>query len=89
MAEAHGHIVGSVIAGWDGWRGSVYRLAVTPTHRRSGLGRRLLEAAEARLSELGAVRLQAIVVASDARATGFWRKNDWEEQTQRLRFVKG
>src|SRR3954471_11386118 len=26
-------IVGALIAGWDGWRGNVYRLAVVPGHR--------------------------------------------------------
>ena len=39
VAESSGQIAGSVIAGWDGWRGSVYRLAVAPAHRRSGSGR--------------------------------------------------
>jgi len=34
-------IVGSVIGGWDGWRGNIYRLAVTPEHRRQGIARRL------------------------------------------------
>src|SRR5271168_1142728 len=61
VAEADGSIVGSVIAAWDGWRGSVYRLVVAPSHRRRGLGRQLLGAAEARLGAVGAVRLQAIV----------------------------
>lgn len=30
-------IVGSVIATWDGWRRSIYRLLVAPSHRRQGL----------------------------------------------------
>jgi ribosomal protein S18 acetylase RimI-like enzyme len=89
VAEAAGRIVGSVVAGWDGWRGSVYRLAVAPSHRRGGLGSRLVLAAERRLVEEGATRLQAIVVETDAQATGFWRARGWEEQVERLRFVKG
>lgn len=82
-------IVGSVIAAWDGWRGSIYRLAVAPSHRRAGLGRQLVREAESRLSAHGAVRLQAIVVASDSTATAFWRACGWEPQMARLRFVKG
>jgi ribosomal protein S18 acetylase RimI-like enzyme len=81
--------VGSVIAGWDGWRGSLYRLAVVPDYRRHGLGRRLLDEAERRLASSGASRLQAIVVETDAQAAAFWRASDWEEQVERLRFVKG
>src|SRR5262249_55808561 len=26
-------VVGTVIAGWDGWRGNIYRLAVLPEYR--------------------------------------------------------
>ena len=89
VAEVDDRIVGSVIAGWDGWRGSVYRLVVSPAHRRHGLGRRLVREAENRLATLGAARLQAIVVETDPRATMFWQSAEWEQQTGRLRFVKG
>lgn len=89
VAEHDGRLVGSVISTWDGWRGSVYRLAVAPSHRRSGLGTCLLHAAEARLSAAGADRLQAIVVDTESTAMGFWRASGWEQQANRLRFVKG
>jgi ribosomal protein S18 acetylase RimI-like enzyme len=89
VAEDDGRIVGSVIAAWDGWRATVYRLAVAPSHRRHGLGSRLLQAAESRFSAAGAVRWQAIVVATEPAATGFWHASDWEQQSHRLRFVKG
>jgi ribosomal protein S18 acetylase RimI-like enzyme len=89
VAEDGDRLVGSVIAGWDGWRGSIYRLVVAPSHRRGGLGRRLLGEAESRLAEAGAVRWQAIVVETAPVALGFWQANDWEQQVHRLRFVKG
>jgi ribosomal protein S18 acetylase RimI-like enzyme len=82
-------LVGSVIAGWDGWRGSIYRLAVVPDQRRRGLGRQLVQQAEARLAEVGAVRCQAIVVKTDELAVAFWRASGWEQQSERLRFVTG
>jgi ribosomal protein S18 acetylase RimI-like enzyme len=89
LAEDDGRLVGSVIAAWDGWRGSVYRLVVTPTHRRLGLGSRLLTEAESRLSAAGAVRSQAIVVQTEPTAVSFWRASGWDQQVQRLRFVRG
>jgi len=89
LAEANGKVIGSVIAAWDGWRGSLYRLAVAPSQRRLGIGRRLVRAAEERLSEAGGRRLQAIVIESDPQAAAFWRASGWEEQVERLRFVKG
>jgi ribosomal protein S18 acetylase RimI-like enzyme len=82
-------IVGSVIAAWDGWRGSIYRLVVSPSHRRQGLASQLLTHAEARLTMVGGVRLQAIVVETDAQAAGFWKATGWDQQVERLRFVKG
>jgi ribosomal protein S18 acetylase RimI-like enzyme len=33
VANVDGRIVGSVIGGWDGWQGNIYRLAVTPECR--------------------------------------------------------
>jgi ribosomal protein S18 acetylase RimI-like enzyme len=89
VAVSDGRLVGSVIAGWDGWRGSVYRLVVVPSHRRRGLGGRLLRLAEQRLADVGAVRCQAIVVETDTRAVAFWRTSGWEQQRRRLRFVRG
>jgi len=88
VAEADGCIVGSVIAGWDGWRGAIYRLAVAPDHRRRGLGQALLRAAEERLTGLGGRRLHAIVVESNADAVAFWTATDWEHQGGQLRFAK-
>jgi ribosomal protein S18 acetylase RimI-like enzyme len=89
VADTEGQLVGSVIAAWDGWRGSIYRLVVLPNERRRGLGRQLLSAAQGRLESSGARRLQAIVVEFDDRAIRFWRASTWEEQSERRRFVLG
>src|SRR5205823_5288386 len=58
VAVQAGAIVGSVIGGWDGWRGNIYRLAVAPEARRRGLARRLVDDAvraesQGRPSDLG------------------------------------
>ena len=89
VAELDNRLIGSIIAAFDGWRGSVYRLVVAPSHRRRGLGTRLLNEAESRLASLGAVRLQAVVVETDHAALGFWQESGWHQQTERLRFTKG
>lgn len=65
-------IVGSVIATFDGWRGNVYRMAVDPSLRRSGLGRRLAAEAEDWLRNAGAVRLSALVEGGADGAPAFW-----------------
>lgn len=89
LANYGGRVVGSVIAAWDGWRGSIYHLVVAPDLRRQGLGCQLLIAAESRLREAGGERYQAIVLETDAQAVGFWGASGWERQLERLRYVKG
>jgi ribosomal protein S18 acetylase RimI-like enzyme len=88
VAELDGVLVGSLIAAWDGWRGSFYRLAVSPEHRRQGLARMLLGEGERRLWERGAVRLTAIVAEEEAGAMGFWQAAGYERQRHRARFVR-
>jgi ribosomal protein S18 acetylase RimI-like enzyme len=88
VAELEGVLAGSLIAAWDGWRGSFYRLAVAPEHRRKGLATMLLREGERRLREWGAVRLTAIVADEEAGAMGFWRAVGYERQQHRARFVR-
>jgi ribosomal protein S18 acetylase RimI-like enzyme len=88
LAESGREIVGSLIVGWDGWRGAFYRLAVDPAHRRRGLATALVRAGEERLRALGAHRLGAIVESEEADAMAFWSSAGYELQTARSRFVK-
>ena len=89
LAEAEdGTLVGSLIVGWDGWRGTFYRLAIDPAHRRRGLATALVRAGEERLRALGAHRLNAIVESHEPDAMAFWASAGYELQTSRSRFVK-
>jgi ribosomal protein S18 acetylase RimI-like enzyme len=88
LAEESGEVVGSLIAAWDGWRGSFYRLAVDPARRRRGVATALVHAGERRLRNLGAVRLTAIAVSTEPGATGLWRALGYEQQSDRNRFVR-
>lgn len=88
VAELDGVLTGSLIAVWDGWRGSFYRLTVSPEHRRKGLATMLLREGERRLRERGAVRLTAIAVDDDPIAMSFWRAAGYERQQHRARFVR-
>jgi ribosomal protein S18 acetylase RimI-like enzyme len=87
LADCGGAVIGSLIAVWDGWRGNVYRLAVTPDRRREGIATALLREGERRLHLLGARRISAIVAEQDAVAAGFWRSAGYRQQRHRTRFV--
>src|SRR4051812_28280417 len=64
-------IVGTVIAGWDGWRGTLYRLAVAPDRRRERIGRALVDDAERWLVAQGARRMHLIVAEGQPGAEAF------------------
>jgi ribosomal protein S18 acetylase RimI-like enzyme len=81
-------LAGSLIAVWDGWRGSFYRLAVHPAHRRAGLAGELVREGERRLAAHGAERLTAIVAEEDPGAHEFWTAAGYERQDGRERFVR-
>jgi ribosomal protein S18 acetylase RimI-like enzyme len=87
VTELDDEIVGSLIAGWDGWRGSLYRLAVHPQSRRRGIATSLVRAGERRLEKLGAVRMTAIVATDEDAAMALWRAVGYTLQPERSRFV--
>jgi ribosomal protein S18 acetylase RimI-like enzyme len=72
VAECGGEIVGALIAGWDGWRGNMYRLAVSKGHRREGIGIALTRAGEEYLLGCGVRRVTALVAFDDEVAGAFW-----------------
>ena len=86
--EDDGEIVGTVIASWDGWRGTMYRLAVVPSLRRRGIAATLVEEGERRLRAKGARRFHLIVLDDQAAANAFWAAVGYERQHDRLRYVK-
>ncbi|GGQ90846.1 GNAT family N-acetyltransferase [Kitasatospora griseola] len=90
LAERDGAILGTVIAGWDGWRCHLYRLAVHPSARRRGIGGALLAAAHTRFEELGGRRSDAMVLEHNElgqsawRAAGYGREEQWRRWTRPL-----
>jgi ribosomal protein S18 acetylase RimI-like enzyme len=88
IAVVDGEVVGSVIAGWNGWRGSLYRLAVHPRYRRGRVATQLVHEGERRLRELGATRVDAIVTDDDTAAVRFWTAVGYRHHEHRVRFVR-
>jgi ribosomal protein S18 acetylase RimI-like enzyme len=82
-------VVGSLVVGWDGWRGELYRLAVAPTHRRRGVARELVRRGERLLLELGAQRLNVLVLRDDTVARSFWTSVGYILDDRTSRYVRG
>jgi ribosomal protein S18 acetylase RimI-like enzyme len=88
IADLNGRIVGTVIAGWDGWRAHLYRLAVAPDLRGRGIARQLLSRAEERLRTFGAVRFEAMVWSDNDTGSATWFALGYQPQGDWVRWIK-
>lgn len=82
-----GRVVGSIMAGYDGHRGWISRIAVLQSHRHKGIGEALIQEVEKRLAALGCVKINLQVVASNSAGLGFYRKCGYEVE-QRVSMSK-
>ncbi len=74
VASLEAQLVGTAMAGYDGHRGWVYYVAVSPRHRRQGIGRALMREVEQRLARLGCPKLNLQVRASNDQVVAFYRR---------------
>lgn len=88
LAERADALVGTVIAGFDGWRCSAYRLAVHPDCRRRGVATALMAAAERRFTGLGGRRVDAMVLEANERAHHTWASAGYHREDHWRRWVK-
>jgi len=76
--DARGRVVGSVMVGHDGHRGWLYYVAADPGMRSQGIGRRMVKAAEAWLSERGVRKAELMVRQSNAGVMAFYERLGFE-----------
>jgi len=67
-------VLASVMIGEDGHRGWVYYLAAEPARQRTGLGRAMMDAAEAWLAARGVWKIQLLVRDDNEAARGFYER---------------
>ena len=72
VAELNGCVVGTIMGGYDGHRGWINYLAVTPTYQDQGIGRALMETLEAKLLALGCPKINLQVRSTNTAVIQFY-----------------
>lgn len=79
VARVDGRIVGALLAGVVGMRGTVNHLATDPLWRRGGLASALVRRAMAGFREVGIRRVFLFVEADCGGSLAFWRRMGFQE----------
>jgi ribosomal protein S18 acetylase RimI-like enzyme len=77
VAVAAGAIVGAVLCGHDGRRGTLHHLAVGAGHRRRGAARGLLAHCLRQLGLAGIPKCNIFLFSDNEDGAAFWIRNGW------------
>ena len=89
VAEVAGEVVGTIMGGYDGIRGTAVYLAVHPEYRGRGIANALVSRLEKKLIARGCARMELLVSEeSDAAVCMFEKMLYEEEQPARLIYAK-
>lgn len=88
VAEEEGRLVGAVLGTHDGRKGWINRLAVAPDARRRGIGRALVDAAEARFEALGIGIFTCLVEEWNRDSMTFFRAIGYVEHRDCVYYAK-
>ena len=78
VAEIDGVVVGTLMAGYEGHRGSINYVGVLPGNRKMGIGRALMSEAEKLLIERGCPKINLQVRTDNPEAVEFYRRLGYE-----------
>ncbi|PIE41978.1 MAG: GNAT family acetyltransferase [Gammaproteobacteria bacterium] len=78
VMEKNGNIIGSVMFGYDGHRGSVYYLAVHPDYQRQQLGHQLMTYVEKQLTDQGCPKINLMVRSDNQQVRAFYQSLGYE-----------
>lgn len=72
VAENDGKIVGSIMAGHDGWLGFIHHLCVDTEYRGNKIGTQLVNAAISALKTKGITLVSLVVYEKNTKGNSFW-----------------
>lgn len=74
IGEVEGKVVASAMAGYDGHRGSVFYLAVSPEHQNQGFGHQMMRKVEEALTSMGCPKLNIVIRSSNDKVLAFYER---------------
>ena len=80
IVEFNKIIIGSAMAGYDGHRGSVYYLSISPKYQNKGVGKILMKEIEKRLISIGCPKINIFIRNSNIEVKEFYQSINYEEQ---------
>ena len=66
-------VIGTVMMGYDGHRGWIYSLAVSPEKQKMRIGSRLMQHAETILAELGCMKINLQIAEGNEKVEAFYK----------------
>ena len=79
VGELDNHLIASVMGGYDGHRGWMYYLAVSPKHQRCGYARELISHLEQKLIALGCPKLNLQIRTDNIAVQEFYHEIGFTE----------
>lgn len=75
-------IIGTVLGGFDGRRGWVHHLAVSPKYQRSGFGRQLINTLVTAFEEEKVIKIKLEVVDTNKNVVDFYKSMGWNDRPE-------
>jgi ribosomal protein S18 acetylase RimI-like enzyme len=80
VAEVDDRLVGTILGGHDGRRGTIHHAAVHPDFRHQGIGQQLVATCLAALRAAGVLKCHIFVHRTNEAAQAFWRGVGWHDR---------
>ncbi|TAN39232.1 MAG: GNAT family N-acetyltransferase [Verrucomicrobia bacterium] len=74
-------LVGAVLSGHDGRRGTLHHLAVAQSHRKQGIGQALVARCRRALARQQIPKCNIFVYRANVSGQAFWMHTGWQERT--------
>lgn len=81
VGESEGKIIATVMGGYEGHRGWINYLAVSPQQQRKGYGKKIMQLVEQGIQQKGCPKINLMIRAKNTEAVAFYRSLGYDLET--------